>query len=160
MSLDVLGADIEDNVITGFVMQNPAQEANAITTGAASDVLVINNELSGNGETIMMNGAFLGYTQSEALQTPLSTGLMPTRFAILGNYAHKPIEWINLIYTKNLIECKTCRDTRNIGNLLEYSFEGAFSDGQYGAAIVVQNRNGGNTTGDIGRPWMWTRTSM
>ena len=99
----------------------------------------------------MMYNAYYGYNGTEMLQSewnlvPITSTapLMASNILVTGNYVHKRLAWLNQAHTKNLVECKVCRNIRVTGNAIEYSFEGVNSDGQYGGAFAVPNRNGGD----------------
>ena len=166
---DVLNGTIAHSNITNWVSpQYPngqtdttpgsagGQEASAISIQAGKNIVIENNELSAQGEVVMMNSAYTGLSASEALLVPINGGLMPDTVTISANYIYKQQDWLALVLTKNLVECKTCKNVHITGNVLSYSFEGVYSDGQHGTSIAVMSRNGGG--GDTSpRPYSWTR---
>ncbi len=156
ITFDVFNGAITDSVITNFIYDGV--EAQAILIQGGKNVQILNNETTSNGETIMLNSAYVGYTsQTEANLVPIPGGMMPDNISMVGNWTHKDPAWIGLTFDKNLIECKTCRNSRMSGNLGEYSFEGYYSQGQHGTAFVANSRNGSVSGGDpLQRPWSWT----
>ncbi|MDQ6648398.1 MAG: hypothetical protein M3Y93_14440, partial [Pseudomonadota bacterium] len=152
--LDGMHVAVEDSNVTNIVDQQGQGEANAVVTALGKNVSVVNNELSANGEVVMLYN--FNYPDSEVPLVPTGAGLMPDGILVKDNYIHKDFaNWHSYVSTKNLIECKQCANTRLTHNLLEYSFEGKYSQGQHGVAIAVMSRNAAQPSTN-GVPWAYT----
>lgn len=142
--IDGNGVTVSDNVIVDFFFDT--RETNGVNCRLCNNSMVSNNEVLSIGENIFY---FLGsYNPSNPPSPTQSTGvLMPKNGRITRNYIHKDLRYQvpPLVRTKNLIEIKNGHDIRADNNVLYYSFEGVYSEGQHGNCLALGNRQ---VTGD------------
>lgn len=92
--------------------------------------LIHNNHLEGGSENLMFGGA-----------DPKITGAIASDVTVTGNHVYTPPAWKGRVdvVKKNLLELKAARRVLVEGNV----FDGSWSDGQVGFAILLKSANQG-----------------
>lgn len=138
IALNGVNVKIHDNYISDI--KSNFQDSQAILGWNGGDkIWIFNNYLEATGENIMFGGA-----------TPPIRGAVPSNITIQQNYFRKPLEWKGQPWVvKNLLEFKSGRHVRVIGNILENCWVKA----QIGMAVNVTPRTEW-WKGQITAPWI------
>jgi hypothetical protein len=140
VALNGISLSVRNCYISDF--KGMGQDTQAIAGwGGPGPFAIVNNYLEGAGENVIFGGA-----------TPRIREIVPSDIEIRGNYFYKPLAWKRddpsyagtAWEVKNLLELKSARRVRIIGNI----FENCWPHAQSGYAMVLTVRTQGSTA-----PW-------